>query len=79
MTAYAEFLDESTDYVLNELIDTVLAKDKDFVKWRAEQDGAGRPSSTNPQHRTALARRTAAEAVKGNGHLEANRNATRPA
>ena len=34
--AYAAFLDESTEYVLNELIDIVLAKDKEFVKWRAD-------------------------------------------
>jgi len=34
--AYAHFLSESTDYVLNEVIDTVLAKDKDFVNWRSE-------------------------------------------
>ena len=32
--AYAAFIGEDADYVLNELIDTVLAKDKDFVKWR---------------------------------------------
>ena len=34
--AYAAFINEDAEYVLNELIDTVLAKDKDFVKWRAE-------------------------------------------
>ena len=34
--AYAHFLGESTDYVLNEVIDTVLAKDKEFLAWRAE-------------------------------------------
>jgi hypothetical protein len=34
--AYAAFLGESTDYVLNQVIDTVLAKDKEFAKWRAD-------------------------------------------
>ena len=34
--AYAQFLSESPEYVLNQVIDTVLAKDKDFVAWRAE-------------------------------------------
>jgi len=34
--AYAHFLGETTDYVLNEVIDTVLAKDKEFLAWRAE-------------------------------------------
>ena len=34
--AYAEFLGEPPDYVLNQLIDTVLAKDKDFARWRRD-------------------------------------------
>src|SRR5437764_5505728 len=34
--AYSAFLGESTDYVLNQVIDTVLVKDKEFVKWRAD-------------------------------------------
>ena len=34
--AYAQFLGEPAEYVLNQLIDTVLAKDKEFVAWRAE-------------------------------------------
>ena len=33
--AYAAFLDEDVDYVLNEVIDRALARDKDFVRWRA--------------------------------------------
>ena len=45
--AYAEFLGEPVEYVLNELIDTVLAKDKDFLKWRAEH-----PQSCVPQPST---------------------------
>ena len=31
-----QFLGEPTDYVLNQVIDTVLGKDKDFQAWRAE-------------------------------------------
>jgi hypothetical protein len=34
--AYAHFLGEPTEYVLNQLVDTVLAKDKEFVAWRVE-------------------------------------------
>lgn len=34
--AYAHFLSEPAEYVLNQLIDTVLARDKEFVAWRAE-------------------------------------------
>jgi len=33
--AYAEFISEPPDYVLNQLIDGVLAKDKEFVTWRS--------------------------------------------
>lgn len=33
--AYARFLDESPEYVLNESIATFLAKDKAFLQWRA--------------------------------------------
>ena len=45
--AYAQFLGESTEYVVNQVIDTVLAKDKDFLAWRADhsQSFAPRPSS----------------------------------
>jgi hypothetical protein len=32
--AYAQFLGESAEYVLNQVIDTVLAKDKEFLAWR---------------------------------------------
>ena len=34
--AYAHFIGEPTDYVLNQVIDTVLAKDKEFQAWRAD-------------------------------------------
>ena len=37
--AYAHFLGEPTEYVLNQLVDTMLAKDKEFVAWRAENRG----------------------------------------
>ena len=44
--AYAHFLGESTDYVLNEVIDTVLAKDKEFLAWRAEHRDVVRAAVT---------------------------------
>jgi hypothetical protein len=34
--AYAQFIGEPTEYVLNQVIDTVLGKDKAFLQWRAE-------------------------------------------
>lgn len=62
--AYAQFLGESTEYVLNQVIDTVLARDKDFVTWRTEHPDSfvprqhdrrrsGRRPSTRPAQ-TAL-------------------------
>ena len=43
--AYAEFLGEPPDYVLNQLIDTVLAKDKDFATWRSTHPQSFLPQS----------------------------------
>ncbi len=54
--AYAHFLGEPTEYVLNQLVDTILAKDKEFVAWRAEH-----PESyvtRRASHRPRAARRT---------------------
>ena len=43
--AYAHFIGEPTEYVLNQVIDTVLAKDKDFQQWRGAH-----PESYVPRH-----------------------------
>ena len=53
--AYAHFLGEPTEYVLNQLVDTMLAKDKEFLAWRAEH-----PESyvtRRASHRSRAARR----------------------
>jgi hypothetical protein len=34
--AYAEFIGEPAEYVLNQLVETFLGKDKEFLAWRAE-------------------------------------------
>ena len=34
--AYAKFIAEPTEYVVNQLVETVLGRDKDFQAWRAE-------------------------------------------
>src|SRR3954463_15612058 len=34
--AYAQFIAEPTDYVLNELVESVLGKDKEFIAWREQ-------------------------------------------
>src|SRR5205823_10741507 len=49
--AYAAFLGESTDYVLNQVIDTVLAKDKEFVQWRAEHTHSHMPHAVSRARR----------------------------
>jgi hypothetical protein len=49
--AYARFLGEPTEYVLNQVIDTVLGKDKDFLQWRAEH-----PESFVPRAKDHLRR-----------------------
>jgi hypothetical protein len=45
---YARFISDSPDYVLNALIDATLAKDRDFLVWRAQHEtesAASTPSS----------------------------------
>ena len=49
--AYAAFLGESADYVLNQVIDTVLAKDKEFVQWRAEHSHSHMPHAVSRMRR----------------------------
>jgi hypothetical protein len=53
--AYAAFLGESTDYVLNQVIDTVLAKDKEFVKWRVVHAHSHVPNTVNRPRRSRAA------------------------
>jgi hypothetical protein len=52
--AYAAFLGEPPEYVLNQLIETVLAKDKEFLTWREAHPGphAPRPETRRPRRRT---------------------------
>ena len=59
--AYAAFLEESTEYVLNELIDVVLAKDKEFVRWRSKHSQSFVPRS-GPRTRLTARRSTAIDA-----------------
>src|SRR5437773_12164453 len=41
--AYSQFIGETAEYVLNQLVDTILAKDKEFVRWRAGHPDADVP------------------------------------
>ena len=56
--AYAHFLGESPEYVLNQLIDTLLARDKEFVQWRADNQGSFVPGSKSHGRRNSAARRS---------------------
>jgi hypothetical protein len=50
--AYARFLNEPTEYVLNQLIESVLAKDKEFLAWRADHPESHVPAPATPSKRT---------------------------
>lgn len=53
--AYAAFLGEPSEYVLNQLIESVLEKDKEFVAWRATHPESYAPGPTaRPRHRTPI-------------------------
>ncbi len=76
--AYARFLGESTEYVLNQLIDTVLLKDKEFLQWRdAHPDSCVPPSvprrarKSRPHDRHGFAGAAPAERVPGSFGSEA--------
>jgi len=45
--AYAQFIGEPTEYVLNQVIDTVLAKDKEFLQWRDKHPDSYVPRGAN--------------------------------
>jgi hypothetical protein len=60
--AYAQFIGESTEYVLNQVIDTVLAKDKDFLQWRAEHPDSFVPRKM-PRNVAARAGRPSTKSV----------------
>lgn len=75
--AYAQFIGESVDYVLNQLVERLLAKDKDFVAWRAEHPESFVPA---PHPQPKRRRRTPASgvrAVPGHGQEPASPPAVR--
>jgi hypothetical protein len=44
--AYATFLAEPPEYVLNQVIETLLARDREFVTWREANPGPHTPRPT---------------------------------
>jgi hypothetical protein len=66
LVLYARFIGDTVDYVLNQLIDTTIAKDREFVTWRAEQPAtAPAEPAANPNGRNHTGHgRTRAEATR---------------
>jgi hypothetical protein len=50
LVLYARFIGDTADYVLNQLIDTTIAKDREFVVWRTEHptEAAVQPRERRP-------------------------------
>jgi hypothetical protein len=68
--AYAAFLGESTEYVLNQLIDIVLARDKEFVAWRTEHPQSCVPSPVGRRrHDAHPSARATAQRLESTGAL----------
>ena len=65
--AYAHFLGESTEYVLNQVIDTVLARDKEFVKWRKMHQGSYVPRAHDRLRRKHVGQRRADSSAGATG------------
>ena len=52
--AYARFLEEDPEYVLNQLIGTKLAKDKEFLRWRTSHSESYVPGPSAPAKKGKL-------------------------
>ena len=48
LVLYARCIGDTPDYVLDQLIDTTIAKDRDFLAWRAEHPGETVNTATSP-------------------------------
>ena len=46
LVLYARFIGETVNYVFNELIDATIAKDREFLAWRAEHPNETAPMPT---------------------------------
>ena len=68
--AYAEFIAEPTDYVLNQLVDAVLGKDREFVAWRERHPDSFVPESV-PRTRKGAG---ASQSGVGSSHVPATRD-----
>lgn len=39
LVLYARFIGDTADYVVNQLIETTIARDREFLAWRADRPG----------------------------------------
>ena len=62
--AYATFLSEPPDYVLNQVIDTLLARDKEFGAWREQHPGPHAPRVTGRKLRGRSRSGTSVHAIE---------------
>ena len=65
--AYSQFIGESAEYVLNQLVETFLGKDKEYLAWRAEHPDSYVPlpvRQRRQQKRAANAERARSTAVR---------------
>ena len=61
LVLYARFIGDTADYVLNQLIETTIGKDREFVAWRAEHPAEAAESS---QRRRRIAARQGTEEAR---------------
>jgi hypothetical protein len=47
LVLYARFIGDTVDYVVNQLIETTLAKDRDFLEWRAASENSPQVAPTS--------------------------------
>ena len=50
-TLYAHFISESAEYLLNQPVESLLAKDKEFIAWRAEHPDSYVPLPVRPRRK----------------------------
>src|SRR6185437_10578659 len=48
LVLYARFIGDTVDYVLNQLIETTIVRDREFVAWRAEHPAATAATPASP-------------------------------
>ena len=56
LIAYARFIGDTPDWVLNQLIDSTLAKERDFMEWRKAQAPSEPPTRPRTTGREAASR-----------------------